>query len=284
MKKKPVSGIRRRAPVVSGIFYPEIRENIARRLAEWSLKEGSACPAFGGQAILAPHGAWELTGNIAASAFAAIQGQKEKSGYQVRRVILLGKHHHSSEEGIYLSESSSFETPLGDIPVDKKLNQQLASCSTMIRVNDIPHLSEHSLEVHLPFVKYCFPAAKIVPILMSGSRPIFVTGLAKALRIILEDYIEESLVIISSNVSQNMDPADALSMANEFTSLLENTDSSAFLGSLAAGRISASAGALLGAFIESGLLNGKHFSALCPLAQDKGEKGETVYYGAFAAI
>ena len=287
MERAKNHAARKRSPVVNGIFYPESPEALRGRLLSWGLKKGENCSSTGGQAILAPHGAWELTGSIAASAFAAVQSKGEKTGQRpslrppISKIVLLGKSHQSGEEGIYLSESASFETPLGDLQVDRKLTRQLASCSTLIRVNDIPHLSEHSLEVLLPMVKYCFPEAGIIPILMSGGRQLLISTLARALRIALEDYMEESLVIISSNVSQNPDPALALSMADEFSSLLAKMDARAFVGGLSSGRINASGGALAGALLESGLLEGGSFSALCPLAQGKGEQGETIFYGAF---
>ena len=262
--------------MVNGIFYPENPEALASRLASWGLKEDSA--ASGGQAIFVPHGAWDLTGSIAAQAFAAVQKNNRKPGF--KRVLLLGAYHNPNEEGIYLSESASF---VPGLRVDQKLNRRLTSCSTLIRINDIPHLLEHSLEVLLPLVKYCFPEVKIVPILMSGGRPALISGLARALRISFEECMEESLIVISSTVSQNPDPAAALSMADEFRSILEAMDTRAYLSCLAAGRISACGGALLGALLESGLLEGKQFSSLCPLAQSMEENGETVCYGAFGA-
>ena len=109
-----------------------------------------------------------------------------------------------------------------------------------------------------------------------------ISALAKALRITMERHMEGSLIIISSTVSQNADPALAFSMAEEFRSLLEDMDARTFLARLAEGRISACGGALMGAMFESGLLDGKRFSTLCPLVQGTGEAGETVYYGAFS--
>ncbi|MCL2070348.1 MAG: AmmeMemoRadiSam system protein B [Treponema sp.] len=284
MEIRERAGLKRRSSVVNGIFYPDSSETMKSRLASWGLKEGLS--ALGGQALLAPHGAWDLTGNIAASAFVSVQERGQGSGglrgRSVSRVFLLGPHHQNAEEGIYLSESCSFETPLGDLMVDQKLNRKLASCATLIRVNDIPHLSEHCLEVLLPLVKYCFPKAKIVPILMAGRRPALISGLAKALWIVLEKHMEASLVIVSSNISRDPDPATARSMAHEFNGLLANMDTPAFLSRLNAGRISASGGALVGALLKSGLLEGRHFSSLLPLSQGKGEMGDTVYFGAFS--
>ena len=288
MGKRRHSGAKRRFPVVNGIFYPDSPEALTDKLASWGLKESSNTLSFGGQAIIAPHGAWEISGTIAGAAFASTQKRKNRTEYPVNespqginRVILLGPCHGFGEEGIYLSESVSFQTPLGNMPVDQELNRKLASCSTLITINDIPHLSEHSLEVLLPIVKYCLSEVMIIPILMEGKRPALISGLAKALRMTLENYMEESLIVISSNVSRNLDPVLALSMADEFGDLLENMDTGAFFAGLAKGRISACGRALVGALLESGLLHGKRFSTLCPLVQGRGEEGETVYYGAF---
>jgi AmmeMemoRadiSam system protein B len=278
MAKNVQPGLRRRFPVVSGIFYPESPATLTGRLASWGLKEN--LPACGGQSILAPHGAWDLTGSVAASAFASVQ--KRSGRRSISRVLLLGTHHGSGEEGIYLSESVSFKTPLGDLRVDQNMNQIMASCSTLIRVNDIPHLSEHSLEVLLPLVKYCFPKAFIIPVLMNGERSALISALSKALMITMEGLMEETLIIVSSTVSRSLDPAAAFSMAEEFRSLLENMDARTFLDRLSEGRISACGGALMGAMFKSGLLDGKRFSTLCPLVQGTGEEGETVYYGAFS--
>ena len=241
----------------------------------------------GGQAIVAPHGAWDLTGEIAGAAFAAIRNlppappAHEPEARGISRVILLGPHHETGEEGIYLSESVSFNTPLGDLPVDLKLSRKLAACSTLIRLNDTPHLSEHSLEVLLPFVKYCLSGVRIIPILVNGKKPALVSCLACALRIVLEEYMEESLVVISSNLSHNLNPDLALSMAEEFCSLLSCMDAGAFLAAFSEKRINSCGCALVAALLESGLLNGKRFSALTPLASRKEEQGETVYYSAF---
>jgi len=274
-------GLKRRALVVSGIFYPDDPEILAAELASWGLKKGSEGQISGGQVILAPHGAWDLTGALAASAFASVQGKGGDTGKPISRVLLLGASHHSNEENICLSDSVSFETPLGDLSVSQKLNRELASCSTLIRVNDIPHLTEHSLEVLLPMVKYCFPSAKIIPILMAGARPMLISILAKALYIVFEKYMQETLILISSNISHSKDPALAKSMADDFNDILEKMESKALVDGIARGRISACGGALVATLLESGLLDGKNFSSLCPYVKGIGESDETVYYGAY---
>jgi len=279
----------RRAPVVEGIFYPDNREAMINQIASWGVKEGSSTASLGGQVIIAPHGAWDISGKIAGAAFATVQAGSggdpgnKPAACEIERVILLGPCHSPGEQGIYLSESVVFETPLGDLPVDWRVNRKLASCSSYIREDDIFHLSEHSLEVLLPLIKYCFPDVKIVPILVHGSAPVLISGLAKALWVILENCMEKSLIVISSNVSVSCDSALASSMAEEFCSVVSGMDTRGFLARLSDGRINACGGAIIAALFESGLLTGRHFSALTPLSHGTEEDRQIVYYSAFAA-
>jgi len=297
---KKTSGVRERYPVVNGIFYPDSPEHIIASLASWGLKQnpGSYCSAnaAGGKVLIVPHGGWELTGEIAGTAFAGIAPLCKvplreaphhdallcrASSRGISRVIVLGPQHSPGEEGIYLSESASFKTPLGDLFVDQKFNRKMALYSSSITINDIPHLSEHCLEVLLPIIKYCLGGVKIVPVIMNGEKPALISCLAKALALILESHMEESLVVVSSNVSRNKDPALALSMAEEFRSLLLKMNTKTFRARYAQGSISACGGAIVAALLESGLLKGRKFSALTPLSSGVGEEGDTLYYGAF---
>jgi len=278
----------RRAPVAEGIFYPDSREDAIHQIASWGVQEGANTPCSGGQILIAPHGAWNISGKIAGSAFAAAQANRptvnEPLARTIERVILLGPCHGLGEQGIYLSESAVFQTLLGDMSVDRRLNRKLASCSSLIKEDDIFHLSEHSLEILLPIIKYCTPAAKIVPILVHGSGPVLISSLARTLRVILENCMEKSLVVISSNISVSYDSAHAFSMATEFCSMLSDMDTKGFLARLSDNRINACGGAIIAALFESGLLAGKAFSALTPLFHETEEDGQIVYYGAFAAV
>ncbi|MDR1900368.1 MAG: AmmeMemoRadiSam system protein B, partial [Treponema sp.] len=72
-----------RSPIVGGLFYPEAREEAEDQLSgylrEW--EEGRA------KAIIAPHGAWDISGRIAGAAFAAAAGIAYSG--QVSRVVIL---------------------------------------------------------------------------------------------------------------------------------------------------------------------------------------------------
>ncbi|GHU15216.1 hypothetical protein FACS1894163_01160 [Spirochaetia bacterium] len=264
-----------RSPVVGDMFYPEDRAGIEARFRAWGLEKGT-----GGRAavIIAPHGAWGISGRIAAEAFSAAAGRNDLS-----RVFILGPVHNDTEEGIFLSDSDFFETPLGPLPVDHEMGNELASCSTLFEVNDIPHLHEHSIEVLLPFIKYCFPHASIVPILMGGVRPPLVGALARALEIAAAPIMEKSLCVVSCNVAMNTNKETARAQAEECVKLLLGKDAAAFCAGLNEGRLTSCGGGLAASLLESGLAADREAHLVSrPLISARGEEDKTVYYGALA--
>jgi AmmeMemoRadiSam system protein B len=265
----------RRFPVVEDLFYPEDPAGIEAQFRAWGLERSCGKNAA---AIIAPHGAWGISGRIAADAFFAAGGRDS-----ISRVFILGPIHNGIEEGIFLSDSDFFETPLGPLPVDHEMENELSSCSTLFEVNDIPHLSEHSIEVLLPFIKYCFPHASIVPILMGSARQPLVSALARALEIAAAPIMEKSLCVVSCNLAINTNKSLARTQAEECVKLLLGKDAAAFSAGVAEGRVSTCGNGLAASLLESGLLANREAHLLSsPLISAKGEENQTVYYGALS--
>jgi len=242
--------VKRRSNVMAGIFYPENEPEVTAALDSFGLRNGQTSRDGQAAAILAPHAGWDLSGIIAGAAFAAARGRK------ISTVVLLGPIHDGREEGVFLSDSAFFETPLGDIAVDASLNEELESCSTALAINDIPHLYEHSLEVLLPFVKYCFPDAALVPILTGGYRSSLVSGLSRALDVVFGHRAASTLFIVSSNLSEHPQDALAQSQADLFLSLISGKDPEPLLEKTRRKELSACGIAAVAALIGSRLAAG----------------------------
>jgi AmmeMemoRadiSam system protein B len=271
-----------RSPVVGGLFYPDNKEELNTRLRSFGVARGTGGNAA---AILAPHGAWDISGTIAGAAFSAAGGRMIERDRRktLSGVVVLGTIHEPAETGLFLSDSDYFETPLGNIPVDFELNQELASCSTLFEINDIPHLQEHSIEVLLPFIRYFFPAVPIIPVLMGSSRHTLISALSRALRIVLEPRMEEILLVISCNLSKNPDDARSRLQAEECIRLLGEGEGEKFISGIYDGRISACGGALVASLLESGLLTDKKARLVSgPLVCAQDEDGQVIYYGALS--
>lgn len=238
---------RSRSAIVSGIFYPEEKVAAIKTLEQFGLganKPGSAL------AIMAPHAGWELSGAIAAAAFNAARARN------VQSVIILGPIHDEKEEGIFLSDSDIFHTPLGSLPVEKELCDELESCSTIMRINDIPHLYEHSIEVLLPMIRFCFPQASIVPILMGGHRQSMVDAVSRALDIVISSRIKTTLILVSTNLYEHNRVQLADKNGETFLDLVIQKDSKKIMEGICNHSVTACGAACMAALLGSSLLQG----------------------------
>ena len=276
---------RLRSPIVDGLFYPEDSSGVLSYMQSIGLERGKGGQA---KAIVAPHGAWEISGSLAGAAFKAAAGREcSIYGRQKKplRVVILGPVHDNREEGIFLTNSHSFQTPLGDIPVDQEATGWIESYSPLIKVNEIPHLQEHSIEVLLPFVKYCFPRSSIVPILVGGRKKQLTGILSNALRAIFMPEMEDTLLIASYNMVAFPGETAAAGMAALCMRLFREGNYIKLYKALQDGQITGCGGDLVAALLQSGLMD----TACLNLASDSllstmGENNKIVYYGAFAFL
>jgi AmmeMemoRadiSam system protein B len=261
-----------RSPVGAGMFYPEEKKEMLDYLRSFGLEETGGGHA---KAIIAPHGAWNYSGSLAANAFSSAMGRKNN----IKRVVILGPIHDKREKGLFLSNSHSFHTPLGNIPVDREMSEELEFHGNFFEINDIPHLSEHSIEILLPFVKYCFPEASIVPILMGQPKAQYIYDLAQALKAVITPVLSETLIVVSCNLSSDTDQKTARLLAEEVLRLFSEKNSPALASAILDGRLNACGGALAAGLFESGLLDETHTcSAADNMVSAVSAENNTVYY------
>ena len=178
-----------REPAVAGQFYPgngsELRTAIRVLFEDVQAKPGPAP-----KALIVPHAGYVYSGPVAASAYASL---RPWSG-QYTRIILLGPAHQVAVRGLALSSADVFQTPLGDVPLDKKTIAALDMPN--VRVFDATHQFEHSLEVHLPFLQSVIESFSLVPLVVGDASPETVAEVLDALW-----GGPETLIVISSDLS-----------------------------------------------------------------------------------
>ena len=256
---KEIAMTKTRAPIVDGIFYPSdpntLRETIQRLLDEAAAPERTSDVT----AIIVPHAAYSLAGPVQAAAFRAVAHRP------IERVVILAPVHRDPDARIILSESTVFHTPLGDLTVDNQPN--LEDWGTHFVRDDVPHLEEHCIEVLLPYVRFLFPRASIVPILIG--RPGFKTVrlLAHALERELQGDLERTLLIATTNLNSPYDERAHSDDADRFLELLEGGSGEEITRAALEGTISA-----CGAFGVAVLMEGFRFK---PSVVARGDSGKT---------
>ncbi|KAF7724996.1 hypothetical protein EC973_000489 [Apophysomyces ossiformis] len=126
---------------------------------------------------------------------------KENELTECKRVFLLGPSHHVYLNGCALSQCDTYETPLGDLTLDRSVIEELYATGHFVWMNKDVDEDEHSIEMHLPYTYKIFSEKidqiTVVPILVGSIRADKEELYGKILSKYLED--PANLFIISSD-------------------------------------------------------------------------------------
>ncbi|MBY0356395.1 MAG: AmmeMemoRadiSam system protein B [Candidatus Obscuribacterales bacterium] len=150
-----------RALRYAGSWYEAEPQKLSKQLGEFLSAATKQNPTLDGDilAIIAPHAGYIFSGETAAFAYQAAAKQK------IKRIILLGPSHHVSFHGAGLPLAEEFQTPFGDLTVDRELADKLVT-RPLFSWQKEAHQAEHSLELQLPFIRQTFGKIKIMPIII----------------------------------------------------------------------------------------------------------------------
>lgn len=200
-----------RAPAVAGLFYPEDPQELRRVVNTMLDVPQTIAPP---KAIIAPHAGYQYSGSIAGTVYAQLAPLRK----QITRVVLLGPAHRVGFEGIAVSNADAFDTPLGDIPLDKQAIAQLLLLP-QVHVFEAAHRQEHSLEVHLPFLQTTLDKFSLIPLVVGEVSADDVADVIDALW-----GGDETLVVVSSDLSHFHDYHDARVIDAETTRAIEHLE------------------------------------------------------------
>jgi len=203
-----------RSPAVAGLFYPDEPEALAREVegllraeagmahARKDLEADPSSTENPPKALVVPHAGYVYSGPVAASAYRRLLPFRES----ISRVVLLGPAHRWAFRGLAGSSATSFQTPLGVVPLDRE-TLDAARDLPQFHVLDQAHEGEHSLEVHLPFLQVVLGDFHLVPIVVGDVSPEEVAAVLDALW-----GGEETLVVVSSDLSHYLPYSRAVDM------------------------------------------------------------------------
>jgi len=135
----------------AGSWYEDDPEVLSSQLDEFlgrvpAKLDDNQLPTPGARVIIAPHAGYSYSGPCAAWAYKALDLRSAK------RVFILGPSHTYYLRGCALTTFDKYETPFGDLVVDKATTTELRKTG---RFSDMParrEVDEHSLEMHVPYL------------------------------------------------------------------------------------------------------------------------------------
>ncbi|MDP2362565.1 MAG: AmmeMemoRadiSam system protein B, partial [Ignavibacteria bacterium] len=210
-----------RSPTVAGAFYPakpsELRTMIYNYLNE-DISEIIQQDIF---AIVVPHAGFVYSGSVAAKAYKQLIGKKYDA------IIIIAPSHQKYFKGASVFKGNAYVTPLGNALVDKELSKEITSVNSFVKLSMDGHswtdsLSEHSLEVQIPFLQIVQPDVPIVPIVMGTQNHETCDKLMKAIVYSVKKLNKKVLIVASSDLSHFHSLKDAKKLINRFLKLLHN--------------------------------------------------------------
>ena len=264
-----------RPPAVASMFYPvgaaELRKAVQNYLSNAGTEEDVSQlkkEEFAElRTLIVPHAGYIYSGKIAASAYRLLEQN------QFKRVLLLGPAHRVWLQGAAFPETDAFETPLGEITLDKELIEKILAEFSWISVSDKAHAEEHCLEVQLPFLQETLGEFKLLPLVVGDAK----TELLAAL---IQQFSEdtETLIVISTDLSHFHDYQTAREIDARTANAIELLEQNRISTEDACGAYPLR-GALLAASQNQWNV---HRLGLCNSGDTAGDHGRVVGYGAWA--
>ena len=266
-----------RPPAVASMFYPggtaELRNAVQNYLSNAGteedvpkLKKGETAEL---RTLIVPHAGYIYSGKIAASAYRLL----EQNQNQFKRVLLLGPAHRVWLEGAAFPEADAFQTPLGEITLDKELIEKMLAEFSWISVSDEAHAEEHCLEVQLPFLQETLGEFKLLPLVVGDAKTELLAALIQQFS---EDH--ETLIVISTDLSHFHDYQTAREIDARTANAIEHLEQNRISTEDACGAYPLR-GALLAASQNQWNV---HRLGLCNSGDTAGDRGRVVGYGAWA--
>ena len=202
-----------RPAAVAGLFYSQVPSELTAEVR--ALLEADSEPALHSsdapKALIVPHAGYLYSGAVAARAYRRLSGLRDV----IRRVVLIGPAHQKGVSGVAGVSAEAFATPCGPVPVALSALSELSDLPQVV-IDDEAHAQEHSLEVHLPFLCAAISHFEIVPLIVGGASG---DEVAEVLERLWGG--DETLIVVSSDLSHHHDDATARQMDAETTAAIE---------------------------------------------------------------
>jgi hypothetical protein len=183
-----------REPAVAGRFYPADAAELRADVTSYLSPPQECVSAIG---CVAPHAGYIYSGHVAGAVFSRLEIPS--------CCIVLGPNHTGFGHPLAIMKRGRWRTPLGDLPIDSDLAESLVKTFPALMEDSAAHLSEHAIEVELPFLQVVRPDVRFVPIAVGTSRLMLLKHLGEAVATTIEAYQQPVLIIASSDMNHYED-------------------------------------------------------------------------------
>jgi AmmeMemoRadiSam system protein B len=186
-----------RQPAVAGRFYPANAQHLRAEVETYTTVRADASaefePKIRALGCVVPHAGYMYSGHVAGAVFRRLD--------LPRRAVILCPNHTGVGEPLAIMSEGAWHTPLGDVPIDEAMANELKSRMSLLAEDQEAHRFEHALEVQLPFLQVLAPGFQFVPITVGTSNFEVLSALGVVIGSVAAEAGGPVLVIASSDMN-----------------------------------------------------------------------------------
>jgi AmmeMemoRadiSam system protein B/AmmeMemoRadiSam system protein A len=179
-----------RAPVVAGQFYPGGAAQLRKMLKAMVPDAAEKLDAVG---LVVPHAGYAYSGPVVGAVLSRVNLKAT--------CVILCPNHSGMGKLFSVWPEGLWKTPLGEVEVDSELAGRLLANSRYLESDTAAHLTEHAIEVQLPFLQYLKPDIKIVPIVLAPGNGETYKEIGREIALAIQALKRETIVMASSDMT-----------------------------------------------------------------------------------
>ena len=198
-----------RDPAVAGSFYPGSEKSLSSMIEKCIEKEKEKVDVKG---IVVPHAGYAYSGKAAGAVYSKINFPDT--------FVILGPNHTGMGSAFSMMPDGVWSTPLGRVNIDSILAEKIFVNSKYLEEEILAHVSEHSVEVQLPFMQYFSGNFQFVPItirhyIADENYLKICTSIGKSIAKGIK-MLKEKVVIVASSDFSHYEPQDVANKNDNF--------------------------------------------------------------------
>jgi AmmeMemoRadiSam system protein B len=179
-----------RPPAVAGRFYPSDPNILFYDVRSYLSPQAATTPALG---CVVPHAGYIYSGAVAGAVYAQIE--------LPQRCLVLCPNHTGKGRPLAIMSQGAWETPLGQVPIDAPLADDLKRRFRLLTEDADAHRAEHAIEVELPFLQARRPDLSFLPIALGTAQFDVLEKLGEAVADAVQAQSDKILIIASSDMN-----------------------------------------------------------------------------------
>ena len=220
-----------RPAAVAGAFYTSDSEELTAQIKDFISKVPKKTLSGKIIALISPHAGYVYSGQVAAYGYKLIEGKKFDT------VVVIAPSHRAPFRGASVYPHGAYQIPLGLIPIDTELTQQLMKQNASISYVWEAHTQEHSLEVQLPFLKVLLGDFRLLPIVMGSYDFATCESISESIYKVVKD--KNVLLIASTDLSHFYNYNKAVDLDKIVINHVKNFDANGLFKDINSGRCEA---------------------------------------------